>query len=124
MVEVAASKRKKGSFLAGAAREMGLVPNLDSAPKVGGIPTPPAVMQMPTISASAAIMAWWPTAPVCPLLFIETAPMPTFRAFSMAIRMALGAIMMPRPRSASIVAVAGDSRKTRQSGRAFSPPLW
>ena len=50
------------------------------------------------------------------------APTPTFRAFSIAIRMALGPRMMTSPLSASMVAVPGDSRTMRQLGLGLRLP--
>ena len=52
-----------------------------------------------------------------------TIPTPTFLAFSMAISIALGVTMMPRPRSESMLAVAGVSRVMRQFGLLFNSPL-
>ena len=52
-----------------------------------------------------------------------TIPSPTFLAFSMAMSMALGVMMVPRPRSESMVAVLGDSRTIFQSGRGLICPF-
>ena len=58
MVVVAASKSTGASLRAGAAMEMGLLPSLGSAAKVGSIPTPAvAVEHIPTMSSLAASMA-------------------------------------------------------------------
>ena len=57
IAEVAASNKKGGLFLAGAAMAIGFVPNLGSAPKVGSTDIPPAVAVIPTISCFAAIIA-------------------------------------------------------------------
>jgi len=54
---VAASNTKGGSFKAGTAMAMGLVPSLGSAPKVGSTEGGQLVMQMPIMSCSKAIMA-------------------------------------------------------------------
>ena len=55
-------------------------------------------------------------------LRIVTMPTPTLDAFSIAISIALGTTMMPSPRSESMFAVAGVSRRTRQLGRGFRLP--
>ena len=116
MADVAASNSRNGSDLAGAAMAIGLVPIRGSAPNVGSTSSPPAVAVMPTISACAASIAWCPIAPECPALYMVTTPTPTSRALSMAMFMALGPRMTARPRSASTVAVDGDSRTIRMSG--------
>ena len=54
---VAASNTKGGSFKAGTAMAMGLVPSLGSAPKVGSTEGGQLVMQMPIMSCFKAIMA-------------------------------------------------------------------
>jgi len=55
-------------------------------------------------------------------LYTVTTPTPTARAFSIASRIAFGPTMMPSRRSASITAVPGDWRTTRQPGRGSSLP--
>ena len=62
--------------------------------------------------------------PKCRALPMATMPTPTLRAFSMARFMALGVMMVPRPRSESTVAVEGVSRMTFQSGRGLMEPSW
>jgi hypothetical protein len=51
-----------------------------------------------------------------------TTPTPTARALAMASRIALGPTMMPSRRSASMTAVPGDSRTSRQPGFGSSLP--
>ena len=60
--------------------------------------------------------------PRCRALPMVTMPTPTFLAFSMAISMALGVTIVPRPRSESTVAVLGVSLITFQSGRGLIDP--
>ena len=81
-------------------------------------------MHTPTMSCGSAIMAWYAAMPTCPHRPIVTTPMPVFFAFSMAISIALGAMMMPSPSSASMFAVEGRSRTTRQSGSGLIRPVW
>ena len=57
IVVVAASKTNGGLLSVGTAIAMGFVPNLASAPKVGTIVLPPAVIHVPTMSYSSAIIA-------------------------------------------------------------------
>jgi hypothetical protein len=55
-------------------------------------------------------------------LYTVTTPTPTFFAFSMARRIALGPTMMPRRFSASITAVPGVWRTSRYPGLGSSWP--
>ena len=55
---VATSNTKGGSFRAGTAMAIGLVPNRGSAPNVGSTWGGQLVMQMPIMSCSRANMAW------------------------------------------------------------------
>jgi len=87
MTVVAASNSSGASCPAGAAKAKGLVPIFGSAPKVGSVMTPVAVVQMPIMPSSAASIAWCPMAPVWPELYRVTSPVPTCFAFSMAMRM-------------------------------------
>ena len=120
---VAASNRKGASFRAGAAMAMGFVPSRGSAANVGTIFAPDEVIVSPTMSSSAASIAWWPIGPECPALNIATAPMPTSLALPMAILIAFGPRMIAWPPAASITAVVGLSRTIFQSALAFSVPL-
>ena len=52
-----------------------------------------------------------------------TIPTPTFLALSIAISIALGAMIMPRPVSESMLAVAGVSRTILQLGLGLTSPL-
>ena len=119
---VAMSSTNGGSFMAGTATAMGLVPSRGSAPNVGSTCGGAADMQTPTMSCGSAIMAWYAAMPTWPQRPMVTTPMPVFFAFSMAISMAFGAMMMPSPSSASIFAVEGRSRTTRHSGTGLIRP--
>ena len=121
--EVAASKSSGGSTFPGAAIEIGLVPNLGSAAKVGNTPVPAAVAHMPTMSFFAACIEKCPTAPRWPPLFMVTIPTPTVLAFSMAMSIARRPRMMPSPRSALMTAVPGVSRSICQLGLGLTCPL-
>ena len=123
MAVVAASNSRKGSFLAGAAMAIGLVPSRGSAPSGGTASEPAAVYVTPTMSSLAAIIAWWPMAPEWPELKTETTPTPTWRALSMAMRISRGPRMVTSPLSQSTVAVPGASRIVRTLGRGLSVPL-
>ena len=79
-------------------------------------------MHTPIMSWSSARMAWNASIPRWPPLLAVTMPTPASLAFWMAMSMALGPVMMPRPRSASMVAVATVSRRMRGWGRGFSVP--
>ena len=98
------------------------MPSIGLAANVGTTLTLAPVKQTPIMSCSAACIAKCPMAPKWPLLYTVTMPTPTARALSMARRMALGPTMMPSRRSASITAVPGDSRTSRQPGRGSSLP--
>jgi hypothetical protein len=102
---------------------MGFVPSRGSAANVGTIFAPAEVIVIPTMSSSAAIIAWWPMGPEWPALNIATAPMPTSLALPIAILIALGPRIIAWPPAASITAVVGLSRTIFQSALAFSVPL-
>ena len=95
---------------------MGLVPSRGSAPKVGTTDGGQLVIQTPIISCSSASIAWYDAIPKCRALPSVTIPTPTSAALRMAMSIALGVVMMPSPRSESMLAVLGVSRTIRKSG--------
>ena len=121
---VAASKTNGGSFKHGTAIAIGFVPSRGSAPNVGSTEGGQLVIQTPIMSWSNAFMAWYDAIPKWRALPIVTIPKPTFLALSIAISIALGVMMVPRPRSESTVAVLGVSRTTFQLGRGLIDPSW
>ena len=60
---IEASKMNGGWSRAGTAIAIGLSSTSRSAPKVGVIATPPAVIETPIMSSSSAIAAWYAAAP-------------------------------------------------------------
>ena len=121
---VAASNTNGASFRVGTATAIGLVPSRGSAPKVGNTDGGQLVMQTPIMSWAKARIEWYDAIPKCRALPMATMPTPTAAAFWMAMSMAFGVMIVPRPRSESMVAVLGVSRITFQSGRGFIEPSW
>ena len=118
---VAMSMTIGGSSLPGKAIAIGLVPSIRSADPTGATSLVEFVMAQPMRSRSG------PGADNTPRCrsgsdVTLTHPEPTASAFSMAIRFAQGPTTSPSPLSPSTVAVPGNWRTIRTSGRGLMRP--
>ena len=119
---VAASNTNGAFFNAGAATAIGFVPIPGIAACVGTTLVVDDVIQVPIISWSNAIIAWYAAIPKCLPFPILTNPTPVFLAFSIAISMHNGTTTTPRPLSESTVAQDSVSLVIFQFGLGFADP--